>query len=410
VPSTANNVWLHRFSLLTALATLALIAVGGLVTSHGVGMAVPDWPNSYGYNMFAFPFSKWVGGIFYEHSHRLIATVVGVLVVAQTRWLGGRAARLPLAIIGLGEVLGGLALLQWAPQWQGAGHFLSGIGLVVLLAAVVWVRNEPAERPLRQLGWVAFVAVQVQGLLGGLRVVLLKDEIGIFHAALAQLFLVLLCIIALLTSRWWHKVDGPALSSGLPMQLRWLVLVSSLLLFGQLILGATMRHQHAGLAIPDFPLAYGKVWPAMDPASVELYNQRRLESVSVNPITGFQIGLQMAHRVVAGLLLVAVAFGAWLSWHSLGLSCPVSKLALAWTGLILTQAGLGAATIWSGKAADIATAHVVVGALSLVVAGVMSILVCRQAALADETAGLEPATDRLLHSPFPAHTPVAGYK
>ena len=411
MPSTANNLWLYRFSLLTALATLALIAVGGLVTSHGVGMAVPDWPNSYGYSMFAFPFSKWVGGIFYEHSHRLIATAVGVLVVAQTRWLGGRAARMPLAIIGLGEVLGGFAVLKWAPEWQGAGHFLSGIGVVVLLAAAVWVRNEPANRPLRQLGWVAFVAVQFQGLLGGLRVVLLKAEIGIFHAALAQLFLVLLCVIALLTSRWWQNIDRPAMSWGLLKRLRALVLVSSLLLFGQLILGATMRHRHAGLAIPDFPLAYGKVWPAMDTGSVELYNQRRLESVSVNPITGFQIGLQMAHRVVAGLLLLAVAFGAWLSRRRLGLNSPVTKLALAWTGLILTQAGLGAATIWSGKAADIATAHVVVGALSLVVAGVMSILVCQSETRAyKKVAGLEPEADPLVHSPFSAHASATGCK
>src|SRR5262245_29371255 len=53
----AANPWLHRFAVLTAVATLMLIIIGGLVTSHGVGMAVPDWPNTYGYNMFLFPFS-----------------------------------------------------------------------------------------------------------------------------------------------------------------------------------------------------------------------------------------------------------------------------------------------------------------------------------------------------------------
>src|SRR5437660_8377263 len=98
------NPWLHSFALVTALATLALIAIGGLVTSHGAGMAVPDWPNSYGYNMFLFPVSQWIGGIFYEHSHRLMATAVGVLVVALTRWLGGKASRLPLISIGLIEI------------------------------------------------------------------------------------------------------------------------------------------------------------------------------------------------------------------------------------------------------------------------------------------------------------------
>ena len=58
--------------------------MGGLVTSHGAGMSVPDWPNSYGYNMFTFPPSKWVGGIFYEHTHRLMGTVVGMLSIALT--------------------------------------------------------------------------------------------------------------------------------------------------------------------------------------------------------------------------------------------------------------------------------------------------------------------------------------
>src|SRR5580765_5532656 len=76
VPSV--NPWLHRFAVMTALATFCLLGVGGLVTSHGVGMAVPDWPNTYGYNMFLFPISKWVGGVLYEHSHRLMAALVGL--------------------------------------------------------------------------------------------------------------------------------------------------------------------------------------------------------------------------------------------------------------------------------------------------------------------------------------------
>src|SRR6266404_3240165 len=136
------NAWLHRYSMLTAVATLALIGLGGLVTSHGVGMAVPDWPTTYGYNMFFFPFSQWIGGIFYEHTHRLVASVVGLLVVGLMRWVGGRAARLPLAIIGLVEVLAGIGfiklaangsiklawigLITFGPQWKGAGYFLSG--------------------------------------------------------------------------------------------------------------------------------------------------------------------------------------------------------------------------------------------------------------------------------------------
>src|SRR3954447_8783408 len=102
---SAHNRWLTAFAALTAVATLLLIAIGGLVTSHGAGMAVPDWPNSYGYNMFLFPVSKWVGGILYEHSHRLIATVVGLLTVALARWVCGKRSRLPLVVIGVAEIV-----------------------------------------------------------------------------------------------------------------------------------------------------------------------------------------------------------------------------------------------------------------------------------------------------------------
>jgi cytochrome c oxidase assembly protein subunit 15 len=378
------NAWLRRYTCLTALATLVLIGIGGLVTSHNAGMAVPDWPNSYGYNMFLFPVSKWVGGILYEHTHRLWASFVGVLVVGLTRWLVGRRSRMPLAIVGLGEMLAGGIFLLLGGDWKGTGFFLTGIAGVVLMAAAIWARNEPSARPLPLLGWLAFVTVQVQGLLGGLRVVLFKDEIGIFHAMLAQLFFVLLCVIAVLTTRWWREisvretvetVDWGSTVSGTSLKrdvndsglnpASWSLTCVTLLILGQLILGATMRHQHAGLAIPDFPLAYGKIWPAMDSASVEHYNQTRLEATAVNPITGAQIVLQMAHRAVAVLILAGVAVSAWLTRKNFGSKNPLSKMTLGWLVLILGQAVLGAATIWSGKAADVATAHVLLGALSL---------------------------------------------
>ena len=156
--------WLHRFAVFTALASLVLIAVGGLVTSKEAGMSVPDWPNSYGYNMFLFPVSKWVGGILYEHSHRLIASVVGVLVVALTHWLGGSRSRGPLAVIGLLELLAGFALLRFSPELKGAGYFLSGIGGVVLLAGLVWAKNETCPKPLPVLAWVAFAGRASAGL------------------------------------------------------------------------------------------------------------------------------------------------------------------------------------------------------------------------------------------------------
>src|SRR5258706_14622690 len=93
------NRRLHWFAVLTAFVTFLLIGVGGLVTSHGAGMFVPDLPNTYGYNMFAFPISKWVGGIFYEHTHRLLASAVGLLTVILVFWLFGKQSRMFLRSI-----------------------------------------------------------------------------------------------------------------------------------------------------------------------------------------------------------------------------------------------------------------------------------------------------------------------
>jgi cytochrome c oxidase assembly protein subunit 15 len=396
--------WLRRYAFLTALATFALLGIGGLVTSHGVGMAVPDWPNTYGYNMFLFPISKWVGGIFYEHTHRLTASFVGVLVVGLTRWLGGRPSRLPLAIIGLGEMLVGAIFLALGGGWKGAGFFLTGIAGVVLLAAAIWVRNEPSKKPLPLLGWLAFVTVQIQGLLGGLRVVLFKDQLGIFHATLAQLFFVLLCVIAVLTTKWWREFSLTRRGGDTApyLEKRWLVSGATFLILAQLILGATMRHQHAGLSIPDYPLAYGKIWPATDPASVELYNQKRIEGTAVNPITSFQIALQMVHRMVAVLILAGVAFAAWSTRRNLGAKNPLSKFTAGWLVLILAQVLLGAATIWSGKAADVATAHVLLGALSLASGALISLVAVQQqrSAAVLETSG--SAAEALQREVFPA--------
>jgi cytochrome c oxidase assembly protein subunit 15 len=368
----ANNVWLHRFAVLTALATLCLIAIGGLVTSKEAGMSVPDWPTSYGYNMFALPLKFWTGGVFYEHTHRLWATVVGTLVVALTRWLGGAPSRKTLALVGIAEMLAGFGIFWLWPNLKPTGHFLTGIGGVVLLAAIVWAKNAPSRRAVVKLGWLAFWLVQIQGLLGGLRVVLFKNQIGIFHGALAQIFFVTLCLIAVLTSPRWEKICE-SLPKAFPQSLRSMTLIATLLIFAQLILGATMRHQHAGLSISDFPLAHGQLWPATDAASITRYNQERIETVNVNPITAFQVQLQMIHRIVAVLILLAVAVCAWLArkWNSRA----GSRLAFFWLGLICAQVALGAATVLTNKAADIATAHVMVGALSLA-SGTIVCLIC----------------------------------
>ena len=340
-----SNPWLYWFAVLTALATLALIGIGGLVTSHEAGMSVPDWPTTYGYNMFLFPINKWLGGIFYEHSHRLLASLVGLMTTILAVWL--------------------------------------------------WLKD---SRPwMHWLGVAAFLLVVAQGVLGGLRVTLHMDSLGIYHATIAQLFFVLTCALALFTSRWWV-----AQASRLPDRtnaqnaagtaaLRWLVLATTLLIFVQLIIAAAMRHQHAGLAISDFPLAHGKLWPDTGADAIARYNAQRVSINAENPITAFQIELQMAHRVVALAILICVGAVAWRVRSSGfsrskppegGTPNALRQLSFVWFALILLQVGLGAATIWSNKAADVATAHVLVGALALAVGALWCVIAFRESVAA----------------------------
>ncbi len=320
-PNTRTNPWLFAFAVLTAVVTFLLIGLGGLVTSHDAGMSVPDWPTSYGYNMFALPIKFWKGGAFFEHTHRLLASAVGLITTVLALWL--------------------------------------------------WLKDP--RRWMHWLGVAAFLGVVIQGILGGLRVRLQMDDLGIIHGAVAQTFFVLICAIALFTSRAWSemKLHQPVL---VPRGLRSHVLFVTILIFVQLLIGATMRHQHAGLAIPDFPTAYGKFWPDTSAAAVAGYNEHRVEINGENPITASQIVLQMVHRFVALLILSGVAAAAMLARKRLGGRDPLAKLAMVWLGLIVVQVALGAATIWTNKAADVATAHVLVGALSLVI-GVLWCLV-----------------------------------
>jgi cytochrome c oxidase assembly protein subunit 15 len=307
---------LHRFACFCAGSVLFLICIGGLVTSHEAGMSVPDWPNSYGYNMFLFPWNDWVGGIFFEHSHRLAATGVGTLTVILAVWLCFQER-------------------VWL-RWMGAGAVL----LVIL-----------------------------QGVIGGLRVVWSLDWLGVPHALLAQSFFIYMSLIALFTSRWWIETR----TGFTPPKWTGRALAVCVLIFFQLFLGATMRHQHAGLSISDFPLAYGQVWPKTDPASVDEYNHERFaQDADAKPTTAFAIILQMAHRagavlVTAGILAVAAAM-----WITPGTAAILRTWSAVWVGLVFVQFLLGACTIWTNKAADVATTHVAVGALTLILGSLLT--------------------------------------
>ena len=186
LPAENGGGWPHRFALLTCVFTVVLILAGGLVTSTGSGLAVPDWPNTFGYNMFLFPWSKMVGGVFIEHSHRLLGSLVGFLTI--------------------------------------------------LTAAAIWKADE--RKWMRRLGAFAVGLVILQGVLGGMRVVLIKLNLAIVHACVAQVFFALMVSLALFTSRGWREDTGETGDKGLAR----LGLITVSLLYVQIIFGAVLRH------------------------------------------------------------------------------------------------------------------------------------------------------------------------
>jgi len=203
------------------------------------------------------------------------------------------------------------------------------------------------------------------------------DWLGVPHGAVAQLFLVLAASLALFTSRWWWQA-GEAKQVAVPRGLRSHFLWVTVLIFIQLLIAATMRHQHAGLSISDFPLAHHQLWPDTSPEAIARYNAERKANTADNPITAFQVELQMVHRFVAYAIFLGVAAAAMLARKKLGWQDALAKLAFFWLGLLTLQILLGAATIWSNKAADVATAHVMVGALALLTGAIWCLMACRR--------------------------------
>jgi cytochrome c oxidase assembly protein subunit 15 len=386
VTEPRHNPGLHRLALLTAAATFPLIFMGGLVTSHGAGMSVPDWPNSYGYNMFLFPPNLWVGGILYEHTHRLMGTVVGfcsILLVLRA-WGTGRnaAARKLLGRCAASFLALGL-LAAAGPFTYHNNQALTGVlrhaavGLVSV-ALVTWCASlfrARDERPwVRWLTVGVLAAVIVQGTLGGLRVRLVKLDLAVIHACFAQAFFCLAALTAVVTSRWWQEAPRlPAVGARGAVALAGVAVAA---IYLQLVAGALMRHYGAGLAIPDLPLAYGKLLPPVSQGAMDLANEARRWDYKLPGVSLGQVWLHFAHRVGAAVVSAAVISAAV---HVLrrrrgqGLTVP----AVLMLALLVAQVALGVFTVLYRKPADVASAHVAAGALLLVTTFVMTIRAAR---------------------------------
>src|ERR1700752_1901175 len=335
---------LHWYAVVAAASVSLLICSGGLVTSHEAGMAVPDWPNTFGYNIFLFPMSRWVGVVFFEHTHRLIASTVGILTV------------------------------------------------ILCIALFIIERR----RWVKILGLIAVGAVIVQGILGGLRVTENNAVLGLFHGCLAQSFFALMATIALVTSRFWERLElagteprargerkGAAANRSLITNhqsllvscRRWVVVVTGMV-FLQLVLGASMRHSHAGLSIPDFPFNYGHLFPPLDAANIDKINQAR--GAAAQPYTSaWLILLQYVHRIWAVLIVAGLVFTSVRLLRNRFLPLFFRRCASVWILLVFVQFCLGAWTVLSNKAADIATAHVFCGALMLMLGVLLAVSLSR---------------------------------
>lgn len=401
---TGTNGRLHFFALATMLFALPLIFMGGLVTSKEVGLSVPDYPTSFGYNMFLLPLDQWVGnfGIYEEHSHRLMGSLVGLLTLILAVWLWrmettGRSRSLVLSMVFLGPFI---MVVMVVTGMRSETLMIIATGVAGAVAVFSFANILKSWRAVRWWGTLALCMVTVLGVLGGLRVVKVDDRIGIFHGILAQLLLSVLACIALFTSSWWQSrrtADDP--KELVPRPVRLYFLFTTTLISLQLVLGATMRHQHAGLPVWDFPMAHGNWWPATDEASLarynhernalqaKLYKTRKAVDSHGNPVTflvtpkgalqkirSLDINLHMLHRLIAVMIFALVLGMVVLVYRRLGARHVLTRISLAWLGLILVQGILGALTVLKYKPADIATAHVIFGAFTLLT-GVIGTLI-----------------------------------
>jgi len=384
--------------------------MGGLVTSHGAGMSVPDWPNSFGYNMFALPFSQWVGkyagGVFYEHAHRLLGSLAGLLAVTVAFIAWGPATRhfwqrmlgnaaIITTTLGAGTTAAtiGIYKLGLIPYetTKLATHFVSGFFSLAIVFAIAW-RCRSADRRLgvKIASLVLLIAIILQGLMGGFRVTEVSLLLAKLHGGFGQLVFAGAGVMSVISSRWWIETETPGQNERRRGRL---VVIGSIVVVGmvmtQLTLGALMRHDPtrnaltgngAGLAIPDWPSHYGNVMPPLSQADLTRANQIRIFNYDppLPMVTLGQIHLHAAHRAGA-YLTTALAIGL--------LFLVVKRLrhdpAILWTtlgliALVATQVTLGVLTVLWRKPADIATAHQATGALLLLSSFVLMTVALRR--------------------------------
>lgn len=257
-PEQFGSRWPHRWAVVLACATFPLLWIGGLVTTTDAGMAVPDWPNTYGYNLFLYPWQTWLSGpwdLFIEHGHRLLASTVGMLT----------------------------------------------IGLLVLLL------RKDDRRWMKVLGFAALALVVFQGVLGGMRVLLDERTLAMLHGCTGPLFFALTVAMVVFTSRGWLD-DSRRQVVPMAGMIRMVAVVTAILAYLQIVLGAVLRHVPVDALPSTFMLA--------------------VES----------------HLILAVILAVHILMLTWFVQTRARHVQPTARLSLALVALLVLQILLGAST------------------------------------------------------------------
>ena len=308
----------HRFAVLLVCIVWPLVWVGSLVTTYDAGMAVPDWPGTYGYNMFLYPVDTWMFGpfdLFIEHGHRLLGTLAGLAAIAT------------------------------------------------LVAAFI-------AEPRRWVIWLAglvLVAVCFQGLLGGLRVVEAERALAMVHGCFAQAFFAMCSAMAVVTSRWWWRrgstnVDSASVS--VSRRWMWVAIVLAVAAYLQVLVGAQLRHVQADFSPSGFRHLVEThvgvaviVWVLTGVLAVGLWRCGDLALSRPAKWLVLLVGIQ-----------ISLGLGTWLVNYGL----PVSTEGWEWAaGFVVKAKGYGESIIVS--------AHVATGSLLVAVSTALALRIGRAA-------------------------------
>lgn len=302
----STSTWPHGLAVLLVCTTFPLIWVGGLVTTTQAGMAVPDWPNTYGYNLFLYPLSTWVSGpwdLFIEHGHRLLASLVGLMTIG--------------------------------------------------VAVALWRTDD--RRWLRNFSLLAVVAVVGQGVLGGMRVLLDERTLAKIHGCTGPAFFAMTVVLAVVTSRWWLEVQPASTTTGgRSSRTTRMAMLTTLLAFVQLVLGAQVRHVAVGAAPLEFQIA--------------VYFHLFMAAVLAVQIFALVGSLLTSSYRRDRVILRPTLCLAGLTCLQIVLGCATWVAKFAWPGMLANQPWTADYTIAAGGMLQsiTITAHVATGSLILV--------------------------------------------